>query len=78
MKRLISPQGAGGGGKSGGGSGAASDAPDSLQSVAFVSVLDLLCEGEIKGLVNGMESIYLDGVPVLESNGAANFTGATI
>jgi predicted phage tail protein len=78
-KVLVAPQGAGGGGKSGGGSGGTpTDAPDSLQSIAFVSALDLLCEGEIQGLVNGLQSIFLNGVPVVEENGTPNFSGTTI
>ena len=79
--KKIAPRGAGGGGgKSGGGGGhTPTDAPDSLQSVAFVSVLDLLCEGEIEGLVNGMQSIFLNGVPLVEEDGVtANFSGATV
>lgn len=77
----VVPQGAGGGGGKGGGGGGQTptETPDSLQSVAFVSVLDLLCEGEIQGLVNGMQSIFLNGVPLLQSDGATpNFSGATV
>jgi predicted phage tail protein len=74
--RVISPGGAGG--LLGGGSGTTPPPSSSLQSVAFATFLDLLCEGEIKGLVNGLQSIYLNGVPVQESNGTNNFVGATI
>jgi predicted phage tail protein len=76
IKKLPAlPQGAGGflGGMSGG-----SAPSDTLESVAFASFLDLLCEGEIQGLVNGVQSIYLNGVPVQETNGDDNFVGATI
>src|SRR6202022_4696005 len=77
-KNLISPQGAGGL-MGGGGGGGGSVPSSSLQSVAYAAILDLICEGEIQGLVNGMQSIYLNGVPVLDKDGhTSNFTGATI
>lgn len=53
-------------------------ASETLQSVAFATVLDLLCEGEIQGLVNGVQSIFLNGVPLQESNGTNNFVGTTV
>lgn len=74
--------GGGGGGKGGGGGGGQSHTPteqdDSLQSVQYANVLDLLSEGEIAGLDNGYNSIYLDNTPVQSSSGANNFTGYTI
>lgn len=73
-KKLI--RGAGGG-KDGGGSHVATEDPDSLQSKAYATVVDLLCEGEIEGLVNGAESIFLDGVPLLNPDGTFNFQGVT-
>ncbi len=53
------------------------EADDSLKSAAFVRVLDLLCEGEIHGLVDGAESIYLNETPLENSNGTRNFKGVT-
>lgn len=72
--------GGGGGGKGGGGGGSQSvptEADDSLQSVQYASVLDLLCEGEIQGLDDGIKSIYLDGTPIVGPGGGSNFTGYT-
>jgi len=72
--------GGGGGGKGGGGgsgSVVASIAPDSLRSKAYARVLDLVCEGEIEGLVNGAKSIYLDGTPIQNADGSYNFGGVT-
>jgi predicted phage tail protein len=74
--------GSGGGGSRGkGGGGQAStptEADDSLQSVQYASVLDLLCEGEIEGIEGGAKGIYLDNTPIQSTNGADNFTGYTL
>lgn len=74
MKKTI--RGAGGGGKGGGGGGRTPvEAEDSLQSKAYVKVLDLVGEGEIEGLVNGFRSIYIDGTPLQNADGTYNFNG---
>jgi predicted phage tail protein len=71
--------GAGGGGKGGGGSArVAQEAPDSLRSKAYARVVDLVCEGEIEGLVGGLKSVYLDDTPIQNSDGSYNFTGVTL
>ena len=64
-----------GGGKSGGSGGGLTEQADALKSTAYAQVLDLICEGEIEGLVNGLKSIYLDDVPIENPDGSANFTG---
>ena len=69
-------QGAGGGGgKDGGGSSTPTEADDSLQSVQYGTVLDLISEGEIQGLDNSLKSVYLDGTPIQSVSGSDNFTG---
>lgn len=74
--------GGGGGSKGGGGGGGGSRTPteadDSLQSVQYGSVLDLLSEGEIQGIENGNKGVYLAGTPIQDANGNNNFTGFTI
>jgi len=76
--------GGGGGGKGGGGGGGGGgsrtpvEADDSLQSVQYATVLDLLSEGEIDGIENGNQGIFLDDTPVLDSGGNPNFEGYTI
>lgn len=65
----------GAGGGKGGGGRAAVEAKDSLRSSQYATVVDVISEGEIVGLVNGAKSIYLDGVPVEGPSGAANFEG---
>jgi predicted phage tail protein len=79
MTRIIGAGGGGGGGKGGGGGQqrAPVEADDSLQSIQFATVLDLLSEGEIQGLDNGLKSVFLDSTPVVSSSGANNFTGYT-
>jgi len=56
-KKTIKGAGGGGGGKGGGGGGSgrvAQESPDSLRSIAYASVLDLVSEGEIEGLAEGL------------------------
>jgi predicted phage tail protein len=59
-------QAAAAGGKGGGG-GATQRVPteerDSLNSSQYITVVDLLSEGEIQGLKNGLQSIFLDNTP---------------
>lgn len=71
-------KGAKGGGKGGGGGSArvAREAADSLRSKAFARIIDLICEGEIEGLVTGdLKSVYLDETKVQNADGSYNFTG---
>lgn len=72
-------KGSKGGGKGGGGSArAAQEAPDSLRSRAFARIIDLISEGEIEGLATGdLQSVYLDGTKVMNSDGSYNFSGIT-
>lgn len=71
--------GAGGGGKSGGGSArVAQEAADSLRSKAYARVVDLVCEGEIEGLVQGLQSVFLDDTPIQNADGSYNFSGVTL
>jgi predicted phage tail protein len=63
-----------GGGKGGAGGGGLSERPDTLRSKAYAQVLDLVCEGEIGGLVNGLKSIYLNDTPIQNPDGSYNFT----
>ena len=51
---------------------------DSLQSVQYGSVLDLLSEGEIEGIEEGAKGVYLDGTAIQNDNGTDNFTGYTL
>jgi len=67
--------GAGGSGGKGGGSSARTPttARDSLDSTQYAQLIDLISEGEIDGLVNGLQSIYLDDTPIQNPDGSYNF-----
>ena len=80
-KKTIKGAGGGGGGKGGGGGGSgrvAQESPDSLRSIAYASVLDLVSEGEIEGLAEGLKSVYFNETPLQNPNNSFNFTGATV
>ncbi|CAG9177785.1 host specificity protein J [Cupriavidus pampae] len=67
-----------GGGKDGGGGSTPVESPDSLHSIAYARVLDLVSEGEISGLVNGLQSVLLDGTPILNPDGSQNFMNVSL
>jgi predicted phage tail protein len=73
-----------GGATSGGGKGGAGatrtpkTAKDSLASTQYAALIDVLCEGEIQGLVDGLESIYLDETPIQNADNSYNFDGVTV
>lgn len=67
----------GGGGKAGGGTAPVED-PNSLQSAATARVLEIISEGEIVGLVDGMKSVYLDETPLQNPDGTFNFKGVLV
>nr|WP_249191819.1 phage tail protein [Burkholderia cenocepacia] len=71
MKRINGAKGGGGGG--GGG-----ESPDSLHSIARAKVLDVISEGPIVGLVKGMQSVFLDGTPIQNSDGSVNFQNYSV
>ena len=56
---VIRGAGGGGGGKGGGSkTRTPKEDPDSLQSVQFASVLDVISEGEIDGIEGGAKGIF--------------------
>ncbi|PJO53745.1 host specificity protein J [Stenotrophomonas lactitubi] len=46
--------------------------------MAVARIVDLVGEGEIRGLVAGNQSIYLNQVPIQNPDGTANFSGVTV
>lgn len=49
--------------------GKAAEFENTLQTGATIRIVDLISEGEIEGLVDGAQSVFLDGVPVQNSAG---------
>jgi len=78
MKQAIRGSGGGGGGKGGGGGHTPIEEPDTLRSKAYARVLDLVSEGEIEGLAEGMQSIFLDETPLQNSDGTFNFDNTSV
>lgn len=68
----------GGGGKGGGSQRSAQEDPNTLQSQALARVVDIVSEGEIGGLVDGLKSIYFDSTPVQNPDNSFNFAGLTV
>ncbi|QHJ81591.1 MAG: hypothetical protein [Caudoviricetes sp.] len=54
------------------------ESPDSLRSISYAKTIILLGEGEMRGLVNGYRSVYLQGTPLQNSDGAFNFQNVSI
>ena len=78
---MITGSGGGGGGKGATAAKApraAEETANNLFSTSYAKVLDLLGEGEIQGLVNGLQSIYLNNTPLQNSDGTMNFQGVIV
>lgn len=72
-----------GGGKGGGvGGHTPNESPDSLHSIAYARVIDLVSEGEIFGPAHGpggeLRDVYLNGTPVANEDGTLNFSGVSV
>ncbi|SAQ19046.1 putative phage tail protein [Klebsiella pneumoniae] len=66
-----------GGKKSSGSSRTPVEADDTVNSRAMASILDLLGEGVVGGLINGAKSIFIDGVALENEDGSFNYSGVT-
>ena len=74
MTKLIRGANTGRKGDQGGGRTPTTEA-DSLDSKSYAKVLDLICEGEIEGLKDGLKSVYLNNTPIQNGDGSYNFSG---
>jgi len=54
------------------------ESPDSLRSISYAKIIDLIGEGEIRGLVDGYRSIYLNGTPLQSADGSFNFQNVSV
>lgn len=70
----------GGGGKGGGGSQqrTPTEDPNSLFSTSYARLVDLISEGEIEGLKDGLKSIYVNNTPLQNPDNSYNFAGVTV
>jgi len=66
---------AGAGGKGG---DAPSEAPNNLKSKQVARVVDLISEGPIRGLVDDLKGVLLDGTPLVATDGKLNFQNASV
>lgn len=81
MSKIVKGAGGGGGGKGGGGGSSgrvAQESPDSLRSISYAQVLDLVSEGEIEGFANGLRSVFFNNTPLQNDNGTFNFTDTVV
>lgn len=61
-----------------GGSRTPKESPNTLKSNSTARIIDLVGEGEIGGLINGLQSVYLDETPVQNPDGSFNFDGIRV
>lgn len=67
------------GGKGGGGSARTPvEEPNTLRSTSLARVVDLISEGPIVGLANGLKSVYLDDTPLQNEDDSTNFSGVVV
>lgn len=62
-------------GKGGGEAHVPYEEPDNLESRQILSIIDLICEGEIDGIKDGLKGVYLNDTPVQSKSGEYNFKG---
>jgi len=78
----ISGSGGGGGGGGKGSGGASSHTPteasNSLFSTSYAKLVDLISEGEIYGLKDGLKSIYVENTPLQNADGTYNFQNVSV
>ena len=65
-------------GKGGGGGHTPVEAKESGRSKQLVKIVEVLSEGEVYGLADGMKSIYFDKTPVQNKDGSYNFKNVQV
>jgi len=82
MTLIRGAKGGGGGGFKGGGGGGSQHTPteagNSLFSTSYAKLVDLVSEGEIYGLKDGLKSIYVDNTPLQNADGSYNFQNVSV
>jgi hypothetical protein len=54
------------------------EVPDSLVSTSYAKVVDLISEGEIVGLKDGLKSVYVENTPLQNADDTYNFQNVTL
>ncbi|WP_297567851.1 phage tail protein [uncultured Haemophilus sp.] len=65
-------------GKSGGGVHTPVEAKETSRSKQLVKIIDVISDGEIEGLADGMKSVYFDNTPVQNKDGSYNFNNVQL
>ena len=65
-------------GKGGGGSHTPVEAKETSRSKQLVKIIDVISEGEVEGLADGMKSVYFDNTPVQNKDGSYNFNNVQL
>ena len=65
-------------GKGGGGGHTPVEAKETSRSKQLVKIIDVISEGEVEGLADGMKSVYFDNTPVQNKDGSYNFNNVQL
>ena len=65
-------------GKGGGGGHTPVEAKETSRSKQLVKIIDVISDGEIEGLSDGMKSVYFDNTPVQNKDGSYNFNNVQL
>lgn len=65
-------------GKGGGGGHTPVEAKETSRSKQLVRIIDVVSEGEVEGLADGMKSVYFDNTPVQNKDGSYNFNNVQL
>lgn len=65
-------------GKGGGGSHTPVEAKETSRSKQLVKIIDVISDGEVEGLADGMKSVYFDNTPVQNKDGSYNFNNVQL
>lgn len=65
-------------GKGGGGGHAPVEAKETGRSKQLIKIVEIISEGEIEGLADGLKSVYFNNTPVQNKDGSYNFNNVQI
>lgn len=65
-------------GKGGGGGHTPVEAKETSRSKQLVKIVEVISEGEVDGLADGMKSVYFDNTPVQNKDGSYNFNNVQL